>query len=311
MSREAKFDYRGKMRLENFPAPMERFYHLAEESIASILVSYRNNKRLLSLSINKTKKKNKNNVQRNLAVRGPLHEATLYGQISHPSNGNPVYVVRKLLAELKVKQLDGIIDEAIKKHLKELTINSNPEDKISKLFPEGVFMKSKNPELKVPIYKVRVQAKSASMIAIRTKENSRLFVEPGSNYCSAFYENADGKIEENVITFFDGINRKKLGIPAVPPSKENKKLLFTLQINDLVLIDADPAEIENSSPKDISKKLYRVQNLSKGDYSFRHHLAAKIDSKESMIRIRSMKDMMRVFPIIVSSTGKFKFHHLD
>jgi CRISPR-associated endonuclease Csn1 len=48
--------------------------------------------------------------------------------------------------------------------------------------------------------------------------------------------------------------------------------------------------------------LYRVQKISDGDYSFRHHLASGLNNKHEEIRISSMKKWTKLNPIKVKVT---------
>lgn len=308
LSREATFDHRGKLRIENFPAPMERFYHQAEVAISEVLVSYRKENQLISTRSNVYRKgKEVLNRQSGLMnVRGPLHEETLYGQITHPQEKKKVFVVRKKLAALKVKQLSDVVDKAVREWLTQLTQGYKPDELLGKIFPDGIYMNSQKEGIKVPIYKVRLRVNSNSMIQLRPNENPNLFAESGSNYGTAFYQDANGKFEESTVNFFEAVSRKRNGIPVFPAQLDGKQLYCVLQINDLVLIDLSRDDARMASPALLSKHLYRVQKISKGDYNFRHHLAARIDNDSTLIRIRSAKDIRRILPIKLDPSGRVK-----
>jgi CRISPR-associated endonuclease Csn1 len=71
--------------------------------------------------------------------------------------------------------------------------------------------------------------------------------------------------------------------------------------------------MQNSDYATLSKYLYRVQKLAKGDYVFRHHLETKVDddsktakSMGKFIRIKSLKSLTENNPhkVRVSLTGK-------
>jgi CRISPR-associated endonuclease Csn1 len=49
----------------------------------------------------------------------------------------------------------------------------------------------------------------------------------------------------------------------------------------------------------LSNYLYRVQKISDGDYSFRHHLASTVTNKMEEVRIASMKKYQEMNPIKV------------
>ena len=58
----------------------------------------------------------------------------------------------------------------------------------------------------------------------------------------------------------------------------------------------------------LSKYLFRVQKISDGDYSFRHHLASTVTNKNEEVRITSMKKYQELNPIKVkvSNIGKIE-----
>ena len=49
----------------------------------------------------------------------------------------------------------------------------------------------------------------------------------------------------------------------------------------------------------LSNYLYRVQNISEGDYTFRHHFASSLTNKNEGVRIASMKKYQEMNPIKV------------
>ncbi len=78
----------------------------------------------------------------------------------------------------------------------------------------------------------------------------------------AFYKTEKGDIEELMLSFFQASQNVVAGMEAFPEQMDGKRKLFSLQINDLVLIDASEDEIREKDYKVLSKNLYRVQTLS-------------------------------------------------
>ncbi|MDE6813912.1 MAG: type II CRISPR RNA-guided endonuclease Cas9, partial [Duncaniella sp.] len=120
------------------------------------------------------------------------------------------------------------------------------------------------------------------------------YVAPDGNYQAAFYETPEGKVEEIVVTNFEAV-RRAIQNPPLPiidreyNSDKGWKLLMSLKKNEYVVFPAyktsesgkieiktfDPKEIDLLNPANyplISPNLFRVQKLSEGDYTFRHHL---------------------------------------
>lgn len=269
MSREAKFDYRGKMRLENFPAPMERFYHLAEENISSILVSYRSESRLLVSRKNKYTHSKTNKPQPTITVRGALHEETNYGQIIHPETGKKTYVVRKAVAAVikKPEDIEKIVDKPTRDRLREYLNEkgASSEKQIQEALAGGFRYKSKDGKKTIPVYKVRIVNPSSGMIQLRPQENPKLFVESGSNYIFAIYEGADGTRSFRNFSVFDSSRQLRLtGELVQPRDAEGRELLAAFQANEMfVRYENHPDEINWDDQKDLFTRLYKVVKFDK------------------------------------------------
>ena len=269
MSREATFDSKGRMRLENFQAPMERFFHLAEESINSILVSYRSDSRLLVSRKNKYTHAKDGKAQSTITVRGALHEETNYGQIIHPETGKPTYVVRKAIGTVvkKIEDLNKIVDkptrERIKLYLEEKSATS--EKQIQESLANGFTYKSKDGKKTIPVFKVRIVNPSSGMIQLRPQENPKLFVESGSNYIFAIYEGKDGTRSFSNFSVYDSVRQlKSTGELVLPFDKEGRGLLAAFQANEMfVRYENHPDEISWDDPKDLFSRLYKVVKFDK------------------------------------------------
>ncbi len=316
MSREAKFDYRGKMRLENFPAPMERFYHLAEESISEILVSYRTESRLLvSRKNNYTHSKN-NKPQATITVRGAMHEETNYGQITHPETGKKTYVVRKHVASVikKPEDLEKIVDkptrERILRYLTEAGATS--EKQIQQALANGFTYKSKDGKKTIAVYKVRIVNPSSGMIQLRPSENPNLFAESGSNYIFAIYEGENGSRSFQNFSVYDSAHQlKKTGQLVQPKDPQGRPLLAAFQANEMfVRYDNHPEEINWNEQKDLFGRLYKVVKFDKlGNFiSSIHNLAGvKVNEPKNYpagVVLRKTFNSWRGIKVRVDSTGK-------
>ena len=113
------------------------------------------------------------------------------------------------------------------------------------------------------------------------------FVSTGNNHHIAIYQDANGKLQESVVSFYEAVARVNLGLPIVDKTF-NKELgwefLFTLKQNEMFVFpgeDFSPAEEDLLDPKNagqISKHLFRVQKIASTDYHFRHHLETTVEN---------------------------------
>jgi CRISPR-associated endonuclease Csn1 len=138
--------------------------------------------------------------------------------------------------------------------------------------------------------------------AVEVKDNTGQYVNPRNNHHVALYIDSNGNMHEHCVTFWDVVERKKQGLPAIAPVFEQYRLLTTLQTNDMFLIDwdKDPYWINQTPVAELSPYLYRVQKISSLYYTFRHHLASTIeDLPTTFQRIRSLKAWEEKKPIKV------------
>ncbi|MHA6247525.1 type II CRISPR RNA-guided endonuclease Cas9 [Pontibacter sp. CAU 1760] len=303
--------------LHNYPMPWESFYRDARSAIENILVSQKQSSRTISTWNKKETDKNGNQtVQRHVSPRGQLHKETVYGKRRDLLN-NEFYVVRKNLQDLTPAMVHKIVDPAVRELVKDRIRkhDENPEGKkftIPKTaFTEPLYM----PNIKGktgrqnPIKKVRIKENSTGMVQL--KQDMNQWVEPGNNHHVAIYIDEAGRKYEEVVTFYEAVERKKQGLTAVQPvHKEGHRLYATLQINDMFLLGIPEDSIDWSAAdlhEQLKGNLYRVQKLSASYYTFRKHNAATINIQDEEFAIRSMKGWEAINPIKVniSTTGKF------
>jgi CRISPR-associated endonuclease Csn1 len=268
ISTESAFDYRGNQRVPDIGLPWSNFRIDAGSELNGMLVSYKGGKRLLSSKLNKYRHSKAHEgkpekYQRTKAVRGPLHEETLYGRITVQSKGSKEesYVVRKALTSLtKVEQLEKIVDPVVMKTVQDHVASFGGKLKEALKVPIYMPVKEKNKGKKVPIQKVRMRVNTEEMIELRPKT----FVEPGNNYCIAVYEDAKGKRTFRTVTFYEASQRALEKNPLYPSEVDGKKLLMTLQQRDMVVLyDKHPDEIQWERPNWMAAHLYSVKKLDK------------------------------------------------
>nr|AME16470.1 CRISPR-associated protein Cas9 [uncultured bacterium] len=119
------------------------------------------------------------------------------------------------------------------------------------------------------------------------------FVNTGNNHHVAVYCDADGNLQENVISFYEAVTRRNLGLPII--DKDYKKddgwqFLFSMKQNEYFVFPNEstgfnPNEVDLLNPDNyslISPNLFRVQKFTIKDYFFRHHLETNVESNSTL-----------------------------
>ena len=311
LSQESQFDYSGRMILKDVKFPYPNFKLEAVEKISKVLISYRNKKRLISVKKNKYIHSKKNIHPQNIyAVRGSMHEESFFGQINNPYKREKNYVIRKPIASFdKMKQLEKIVDPAIKKILIQHIENNGGEKNIGKALTLPVFIYSKDEKKQIPIKTVRIIDSAESMIQLRPKENPKLFVSSGNNYCIAIYENEEtGKRDYETVSFFDATQKALKKQFLVPKIKGEKQLIYTLMQKDMVVVyEKHKDEINWNDQRELFKRLFKVIKFDvAGQVFLGRHNISKIDLKKdrNVNAIQAKYSTIKIVKVKVSTTGK-------
>lgn len=116
-----------------------------------------------------------------------------------------------------------------------------------------------------PIYKVRKYEKAQKFAVGESGNKKTKFVEgdKGKNLFFAIYADEEGKRAFETISLIDVIHRMKEGLSAVPEESDGKKLLFYLEVNDLVYIPREE-EKDNIDWNNIDKtRIYKFVSSDK------------------------------------------------
>ena len=141
----------------------------------------------------------------------------------------------------------------------------------------------------VPIKKVKVkkvlnnalQLKQLTSYSPRKQEivETSQYINPGNNHHILIYEDFDGNMKEQVVSFIEVVERQRQNNPIYMLPEDGKRMITTLEINDMFLLGVDEdLELRNSNAALLSKHLYRVQKVSGSYYTFRHHLASTLNN---------------------------------
>ena len=142
------------------------------------------------------------------------------------------------------------------------------------------------------------------------------FVSTGNNHHVAIFEDLEGNLQEEIVSFYEAVSRASIGEPIIKRQHaEGWKLLFTLKQNEYFVFSGDdfnPNDIDLLDQKNyplISKHLYRVQKIATKNYMFRHHLETNVDDVKELkgltyISIRSLGPLVGVVKVRINHIGQ-------
>ena len=281
------------------------------DKVAEILISYRPGKRVVTRGRNIYLRHGKKCVQSGLLVpRGALSKETVYGQIT--VNGEPQIVCKYDLHSLKAKDVDYVVDLALRKRLKELLAQHGGKEK--EAFAGDVYMDEAGTQGPIRSVRCFTGLDRSKMKAVKYDEQGDAvgFVSPRNNHHLAIYRTPKGKLVESIVTFWDAVDRARYGIPLVitHPREVMEQVLQrgdvpesvlsllpssdwvfvdSLQQDEMVIIGLSDEELQRALEaqdyRKLSEHLYRVQKLSAGKYFIRYHLDTDVDEDNRSGRI--------------------------
>ena len=274
---------------KEFKKPWDNFTVDARTSLETIVVSFKQNLRVINKATNnyekwveKDGKKVKAKIKQegtNWAIRQSLHEATISGKVNLPwvnvSKNNFLTASRKILdTSFTIEKIRKITDTGIQKILEKYLILKENKPEIA-FSPEGIeemngnLLELNDGKKHKPIYKVRLYEMGSSRFALGTNNNNPTkYVQGSPNLYFAIYFGNNKKSFET-IPLNIVIERLKQGINPVPEkNKDGFSLHELLSPLDLIYI---PTEEEVDMPHliDLSKldkyqreRLYNVNDFS-------------------------------------------------
>jgi len=305
--------------------PWEGFLQDAKTAVNNILVSHKQNDRILT-KVKKQLYDYKGNPKTDddgnklyaegQAARGRLHRETVYGKHTD-EDGKEYFHHRKPIDFIKnykhlTKVVSPRVQRAVEKRLNELGLNTRqnkkwkltdlPKDKRNQVF--FTFKETTNgkqqriPQIRlpnkngknIPVKKVRVQEKISR--AERLKEGINQFVDPYDNHHMIIYRNEKGELENKVITFWETVELQNQNQPVFQLPFNGEEIITTVQENEMFLVGLSDVVIRDNfkNYEFLEDYLYRVQKISISGYNivFRHHTASTIDDPTKEIGISSM-----------------------
>ncbi|GGZ61656.1 type II CRISPR RNA-guided endonuclease Cas9 [Mesonia mobilis] len=238
------------------------------------------------------------------------------------------FTIRKeITPDLKT---DKILDKGVKKILEERLkeFNNKPKEAFADLDKNPIWL---NEEKGIKIKRVKITGVSNAEALHHSKnhlgkqvlddKNSPIpndYVSTGNNHHVAIYEDEKGNLQEEVVSFYEAVARKKEGLPII--NKKHEKgwmFLFTMKQNEMFVFPNEekgfnPSEIDLLNPNNkvlISENLFRVQKIATKNYFFRHHLETQlIDHKKTRTitweNIRSCNGLKNLVKIRLNHLGE-------
>ena len=264
--------------------------------------------------------------------RGALSEESVYGRIRNSRTGEQEYVIKYPLSAFNDKQAPKKPEIIIDKYIRTLVTERLNEYKgrlkdafaLPLLDHQGRAIRS-----------VRCRAKvgdAAIPIRYNDKNEAIAFVNPSNNHHVAIYVDEKGNWQEHIATFWHAVERKKYGIPYIIkdlaatwekvtdempesfkqqlPESATWQFKFSMQQNEMFILGLEEElyqdAIRNNDYALLSKHLYRVQKLAKGDYYFRHHLETSVDDDSNTAK--QMGKMKRLSKKTLQANNPHKVH---
>lgn len=286
----------GKLDGLDIPDPFPAFRSLVYDKVNSILIVHRMRKRLSTLSQNKFKHSaSKSHVQRMKAIRGTLHEDTLYGKILD-AEGKERYVTRKNVIDLSFDQINKIVDGGIRRYLLELA-SQNPGG-WQEVIRKPILFEGK------PLRKVRWVAPDSYMPLLRS--DTKTFAAPGNNLLMVIYEGENGKRDYKTISYYEAVQSSRNQLPIYSPELNGKKLLFTLSPYDKLLWCEHPDEIDFENYEELQSRLYYVMKFTGPSiYLGQAHLAnIKANYDKRPVKIFCTYNTLRGIKVKLDLLGK-------
>lgn len=146
------------------------------------------------------------------------------------------------------------------------------------------------------------------------------FVNTGNNHHVAIYRDAEGILQEQVVSMFEAVTRVNQGLPIIDKTYRNDdgwQFLFTMKQNEYFVFPNsetgfDPNETDLLNPDNyalISPNLFRVQKLSTKNYFFRHHLETNVQEPKELAgvtykHLQSLAGIIGIVKVRINHIGQ-------
>ena len=311
-----------------YKKPWKGFTKDAKNSLEEVIISFKQNKRVINRTNNKTwhwakqngtwKKELQKQKGKNFAIRKPLHDEFPYGKIQLKKVQVPknsiITAKRFPLNELNAKKLNSITDSGIVKilqnHLKNYTDDTGKQNFSEAFSPLGIEQLNNNivqlndGKFHQPIYKVRgyeVSKKKFQLGNSVGKEAKYVKTGTGTNlYFAIYWDEKKQKRNFETIPLNEVIEHQKqtVHLPMneklpIPLDHSKGKLLFCLSPNDLVYVPTLEEIDSDSIPENLNKRANEIYKMvsSSGTQCFfvKHQVSTSIKNKVEFSSLNKME----------------------
>lgn len=221
------------------------------------------------------------------------------------------FVKKYPVRELKLKDIDSVVDEHVKQVLlaRLKGFNYNEREAFKDLENNPIYI-DETKWIAIKTVRCFTGLSAVEPVSYNSAGEPIGFVKPGNNHHIAIYVDKEGKEYEHVVTFWHAVERKKYGIPVVItnplevwdaigdkslPEAFLKKLpdinweySTNFQLNDMFILglpeDFFQDAIKNNDYVTLNKYLYRVQKCTTKEYCFRLHIETTVDDKYAGVK---------------------------
>jgi len=253
----------------------------------------------------------------------------------------PDYTIRKDVTPENFRDkkiIEKIIDHGIRKIMLDRleAYNDNPKEAFSDLSKNPIWL---NKEKGIAIKRITISGvKNAEPLHDKRDHLGKLmrdehgrtspvdFVSTSNNHHVAIYKDANGDLQENIVSFYEAVHKASHNLPIIDKQykqSEGWQFMFTMKQNEFFVFPSesfDPSEIDLLNPannKLISPNLFRVQTLSIvrygnvtiRDFLFRHHLEATLVDKNEVKdilykQIKSLPPLEKIVKVRINHIGQ-------
>ena len=313
-----------------FKKPWGTFTQEAKEALEHIVVSFKQNLRVINKATNYYEKREEKNgvlVKKkvkqegtNWAIRKPLHKETVSGKIilDRKIGKDKILTATRKAVDITFteKIISSITDTGIQKILLNyLKYKGSPEVAFS---AEGLEELNKNiakyndGKKHQPIYKVRIFEEGSKFPLGETGAKATKYVEAakGTNLFFGVYQ-GKGKRTYATIPLNEVIERQKQGLPSVPGRNEKgEPLFFSLSPNDLVYVPIEGEIIEtidfNNLSKEQKERIYKTVSFTGNECHFvKSTIASLIKSYDAKSKIGELGSLNKL-EVTISGDSRIK-----
>lgn len=271
----------------------------------------------------------KNSLTKTPIFLDDTHGATVPERILTLEREQEFTIRKEITPDLKVeKVIDAGIRRILQRRLDEF--GGDPKKAFVNLDENPIWL---NREKGIQIKRVKISGVS-NVVALHDKRDKsgafvldstgkRVptdYVSTGNNHHVAIFRDAEGNLQEHIVSFYEAVVSADLGDPVVNKHYNEEKgwsFLFTMKQNEYFVFPNpetgfDPRECDLMNLENyalISPNLYRVQKLATKYYVFRHHLETTVEESKELRdtawkRIQNLSLLEGIVKVRINHLGK-------